>query len=215
MESINTKLADPAKDVAQKEARHDESNSLAEDPAGEAGEASSLAQLTQQRAAGVGTDGVCVGTDKYIELTTEFGTAHATNFYSNRFNAEKAFKIIGEWRDVYWATSRNPNLPVFIWFQFNNPKTVFNVKFLADRYALPTGKVYEVFASNPIDDSRYNCGNPQHQTILCNGTADQFENGKECANNQSYYCYGLKVSDHSTHAKKYIGVRKLQFYLKK
>jgi len=146
-------------------------------------------------------------TDKYIELTTELGAAHATNSYSNGYNAEKAFKIIEEGYGVYWCTSSYPDLPVFLWFQFNNPKTVFKVKFVVDRYHLPTESVYEVFASNLIND----CGNPSGQTILCSGTADEFGDGKKCANKQSYHCYGLKVSDHSTHYKQYIGVRKLQF----
>jgi len=149
-------------------------------------------------------------TDKYIELTTELGTAYASDTYSTGYNAEKAFKISGEGENVYWCTSRDPVLPVFLWFQFNNPKTVFKVKFLVDRYHLPTAKVYEVFASNLID----NCENTSGQTILCSGTADEFVKGKRCANIHSYHCYGLKVSDHSTHPKKYIAVRKLQFLFK-
>merc|ERR1712168_1262154 len=84
-------------------------------------------------------------TDKYIELTTQLGSAHATNSYSNGYNAEKAFKIIEEGYGVYWCTSSYPDLPVFLWFQFNNPKTVFKVKFVVDRCYLPTENVYEVF----------------------------------------------------------------------
>jgi len=70
---------------------------------------------------------------------------------------------------------------------------------------LPLGSIYEVFASNNLD----NCNNPNHQTILCNGTGDEFRIGKACANKLNFSCYGLKVSNYSP--QNYIGLQLLQF----
>ena len=82
----------------------------------------------------------------YIELTTVHGTAHATSTYiggSGTYEAAKAFKIDGAEDTDYWATKNTPDLPVFLWFQFNDPKNVFKVTFL-EKYVLPLGSIYEV-----------------------------------------------------------------------
>ena len=64
----------------------------------------------------------------------------------------------------------------------------------------------QVFASNHYDD----CGNVSSHFILCNGSADIFAGGKEFENRFFFYCYGLKIFNHSE-SKMYIGVKRLQF----
>jgi len=151
---------------------------------------------------GDGTTGNCA--ENYITLTNDVGTAFATNEHSGAHNATKAFKMQDIGDDAYWATKRNPPTPVFLWFQFKDPQRVITIKF-KEKYALPVGKEYEVFASNDFG----NCGNQENQKIIFSGSENLFAAGAGFENQLYFYCYGLKISH-----KRYnwwFGLSQLQF----
>merc|ERR1719431_1267714 len=150
------------------------------------------------------SDGSYSCAENYITLTNDVGTAFATNEYSGAYNATKAFKMQDIGDDAYWATKRNPPTPVFLWFQFKDPQRVITIKF-KEKYALPLGKEYEVFASNDFG----NCGNQENQKIIFSGSENLFAAGAGFENQLYFYCYGLKISH-----KRYnwwFGLSQLQF----
>merc|ERR1712168_532274 len=148
------------------------------------------------------------GTVKFHELTADDGTAHATSTFTRYgdYKAVNAFKIQGATDDTYWSSKRNVRTPVYLWFQFKEPKCVTKIKF-EEQYKLAPGEVYEVFGSNTLE----HCENPSNQTILTTGTADVFSGGKEFENKLKFYCYGLKMHNPT---KQYTGVKRLQFAFK-
>jgi len=152
-------------------------------------------------------------TVKYLEVYIPTnGTANATSTFSRYgdFTADKAFKIQGATDDTYWCSKVNVEIPIYLWFQFKEPKWVTKIKF-EEKYTLAPGEVYEVFGSNALE----HCENPSEQTILTTGTADVFKGGKEFENKLKFYCYGLKMQNdvgRVTHT--YTGVKRLQFAFK-
>jgi len=152
-------------------------------------------------------------TVKYLEVYIPTnGTANATSTFSRYgdFTADKAFKIQGATDDTYWCSKVNVEIPIYLWFQFKEPKWVTKIKF-EEKYTLAPGEVYEVFGSNALE----HCENPSEQTILTTGTADVFSGGKEFENKLKFYCYGLKMQNdvgRVTHT--YTGVKRLQFAFK-
>jgi len=143
----------------------------------------------------------------YTEVRAEDGTAFATSTFNRYYRPEQAFKILGAGDKTYWCSKYNPVQPVSLWFQFKEPKCVTKIEF-NEKYSLPSGKVYQVFASNALG----NCESPSQMTIICDGTAEVFAGGKEFVNNQTFYCYGLRTYDQS--ARNYVAVKRLQFGVK-
>jgi len=142
----------------------------------------------------------------YVEVTAEDGTAFATSTLNDEHEAGEAFKIYGAYgrTAVYWCTEPNPAKPVYLWFQFKEPKRVTNITF-EEYYELPQGEVYEVFASDAVG----NCNNENGQTILFSGTADVFSAGVAFENKHPFSCYGLKAQSQSQAG--YVAVRRLMF----
>merc|ERR1712212_747151 len=171
------------------------------------------------------------GQENYYTLTNGDGAAFVTSVYEKcydncckcfsayqcesytkcyyDYDATKAFKMLGIEDDAYWASKRNPTnptTPVFVWFQFNNRQRVIKIKF-KEIYPLPAGKKYEVFASNYFG----NCKKKEYQHILHSGSGNSFAVGEGFENQDYFYCYGLKISDHIPTS--WLGLGQLQFEL--
>jgi len=146
---------------------------------------------------------------EYVEVTAEDGTAFATSEYDDEYAADKAFKIdpVDSWKSwSYWCSKIDAEKPVYLWFQYKEPKRVTDIKFEEkSNYRLPPGSIYEVFASNATG----NCSDENSQTILFSGTQDLFYYGVELQNKHQFFCYGLKVQSQSD--KGYVAVKRLMF----
>jgi len=141
----------------------------------------------------------------YVDVTAEDGTAFATSTYNSDYKADKAFQIFGSMGSKdYWCSIRDAEKPVYLWFQYKEPKRVTIIRFF-QKYKLRPGEVYEVFASDAVG----NCSNENSQTILFRGTADVFSAGVAFENKLPFSCYGLKVQSQSEEG--YVAVKMLMF----
>ena len=76
---------------------------------------------------------------EYVTVTPADGTAYASSEYNGNHLAEKAFGTSG-----YWCSEGNPDKPVRLWFEFNEPKLVSKIQF-EEEYELESGsKTYQV-----------------------------------------------------------------------
>jgi len=133
-------------------------------------------------------------------VTPADGTAYASSEYDNGYLAAKAFGTSG-----YWCSKADPEKPVRLWFQFNEPKIVSKIKF-EQEYKLASENGYEVFGSLAVGD----CGNIKNQTVLATVLAnhEELKNGKEFDNQRYFYCYGIQTYHQIS---SYVGLRKVMF----
>jgi len=133
-------------------------------------------------------------------VTPADGTAYASSEYDNGYLAAKAFGTSG-----YWCSKADPEKPVRLWFQFNEPKIVSKIKF-EQEYKLASENGYEVFGSVAVGD----CGNIKNQTVLATFLAnhEELKNGKEFDNQRYFHCYGIQTYHQIS---SYVGFRKVMF----
>ncbi len=96
---------------------------------------------------------VFIGPDSFAaifnetEATEDLGAAFATSIYSKEYGPTLAFKIKGlnKQKESYWSSKSYPDMPVFIWFRFNEIQRVSRIAFEEkEKYKLKDDDVYEV-----------------------------------------------------------------------
>jgi len=93
----------------------------------------------------------------------------------------------------FWSSRQDPEKPVRLWFQFNEPKRVTKIKF-KEIFALASGYGYEVFASEALGD----CGNIKKQIILAEAEPGvspypRTQVIKKFENWRYFPCYGIQT----------------------
>ena len=99
-------------------------------------------------------------TFKFHELTADDGAAFATSTYNvtDKYKAANAFKIQGATDNTYWCSKQRVKVPIYLWFQFIEPKCVTKIQF-EEWYKLDAGQVYKVrkvLSSEKINNSMNN-----------------------------------------------------------
>jgi len=136
---------------------------------------------------------------RYVRVTPANGTAFASSEYSRRYLAAKAFGTSG-----YWCSEGNPDKPVRLWFEFNEPKLVSKIQF-EEEYELESGsKTYQVFASEAVGD----CGNITNQELLAEAEHGVFKTVIKFDNQRYFRCYGIRTYHQGA---RYVGLRKVMF----
>ncbi len=65
------------------------------------------------------------------EATDDIGMAFATSIFSREHGPGAAFKMnrFNSKKVYYWSSKANPEMPVFLWFRFNEIKRVSRIVF--------------------------------------------------------------------------------------
>ena len=79
------------------------------------------------------------------EATEDLGVAFATSIYSKEYGPAAAFKIkeLNRRKESYWSSKSDPEMPVFVWFRFNEIQRVSRIAF-EEKYKLEEDIAYEV-----------------------------------------------------------------------
>ena len=81
------------------------------------------------------------------EATEDWGKADATSSYSKNYGPAAAFKI--KQKRSYWASKPNPEMPVFLWFRFNEIQRVSTIAFEEHPwYKIEEDNAYEVMMAH-------------------------------------------------------------------
>ena len=96
----------------------------------------------------------------FQELTSDDGAAFATSEFTRHgdYKAANAFKIQGATDNTYWCSKQRVKVPIYLWFQFIEPKCVTKIQF-ETKDQLDAGQVYKVrkfLSSEKINNSMNN-----------------------------------------------------------